>query len=144
MVKPVSLPDGTVCSISTCSTRAPRGPCLRACSNRCTASASPSADASTRPSGRFRTQPWMFSRPATACVKYRKPTPCTRPLIIYRRALRMREDSKAEGQKDRRQECTVEGRRQKYELRLIFAKAARTANENEEKTRRIVRPYCPA
>jgi hypothetical protein len=28
-----------------------------------------SAVTSTRPSGRLRAQPWMFSRPAAACVK---------------------------------------------------------------------------
>src|SRR5262249_28953652 len=48
---------GTSSCTSTSSTRAPGGPWRTARSKRSTASASPSASASTRPSGRFRTQP---------------------------------------------------------------------------------------
>src|SRR5688572_11188911 len=52
-----------------------------------TASESPSTMASTRPSGRFLTQPIAPSRRAVSCVNQRKPTPCTRPLTTNRRAI---------------------------------------------------------
>src|SRR4029079_846441 len=62
MLKPVSRPVGIMSSTSTRSTRACGGPCLRLRSNRSSASASPSAETSTRPSGVFLTQPRMPSR----------------------------------------------------------------------------------
>ena len=52
-------------------------------------SSSPSATASTRPSGRLRTTPVSPSRRAMSWVKYRNPTPCTRPLTRNRRATRI-------------------------------------------------------
>src|SRR5262249_11865619 len=91
--KPVSRPVGGSESTSTSATRAPRGPWRSARSKRSSASASPSACASTRPSGRLRTQPWTPSRSAASCAKKRKPTPWTRPLIRKRRATRTRDDT---------------------------------------------------
>jgi CheY-like chemotaxis protein len=49
---------------------------------------------STLPSGALRTQPCTLSRMAAECVKYRKPTPWTRPRIKYRRATRMRKNER--------------------------------------------------
>src|SRR5205823_6327555 len=43
IMKPVSRPPGMMCSTSTCSTRAPGGPCRMDRSNRVIASDSPSA-----------------------------------------------------------------------------------------------------
>src|SRR5262249_61265473 len=54
---PVSRPVGVTTSTSTSSTRAAGGPWRSERSNRSSASSSPSAAASTRPSGRFLTQP---------------------------------------------------------------------------------------
>src|SRR5581483_6546737 len=68
-LKPVSRPVGIVSSTSTSSTRAPGGPWRTACSKRSIASASPSASASTRPSGRLRTQPWSPSRRPVSYAK---------------------------------------------------------------------------
>src|SRR5262249_17450442 len=99
---PVSRPVGGSESTSTTSTRAPRGPRRSARSKRSRASASPSAWASTRPSGRLRTHPCTPSRSAASCVKKRNPTPCTRPLIRNLRAVRIADDTGDEGWKERR------------------------------------------
>src|SRR3954469_8847755 len=89
---PVSRPVGTTASTSIVSTRAAGGPCRSARSKRSSASASPSACTSTRPSGRLRTQPCTPSRAAADSVNQRKPTPCTRPEIRKRRATRTGND----------------------------------------------------
>src|SRR5581483_2459960 len=89
MLNPVVRHVGGASSTRMSVTCACGGPCPIFRSNRSTASASPSAKISTRPSGRFRTHPCSPSRAAASSAKNRKPTPWTRPLITYRRAIRM-------------------------------------------------------
>src|SRR5262249_36154606 len=89
IAKPVRLPVGSSSITVTCCTRPPGGPVRSARSTRVTASSSPSTNASTRPSSRFITHPATPSRIAASCTNQRKPTPCTRPLMTNRRAMRM-------------------------------------------------------
>src|SRR6185503_854453 len=99
--KPVSRPAGSRSSTSTWSTRAPGGPWRSARSKRSIASASPSASASTRRSGRLRTQPCTPSRSAVSRAKYLNPTAWTRPVIRNRLATRTGDDNR-EGDRARR------------------------------------------
>src|SRR6185503_3762759 len=74
-VKLPPRPYGVSSLVSTTSTRAIAGPRASFNAKRSRASASPSASTSTRPSGRFRTQPDIPSTSAASWVKYRNPTP---------------------------------------------------------------------
>ena len=85
-------PLGSSASTCTSSTCAPGGPRRIARSTRVTASVSPSTQASTRPSGRLVTHPVTPSRTAASRVKYRKPTPWTRPVTRNRRPTRIGTD----------------------------------------------------
>jgi hypothetical protein len=79
-------------------TRAPRAGGLARELTRAIAAPGP---LSTRPSGRLRTQLPIPARVAQASAKKRNPTPCTRPLITKRLAMRdmecSRKDSPHEG-----------------------------------------------
>src|SRR5262249_39227930 len=106
---PVSRPVGASASTSTSSTRAPGGPWRSARSKRSSASASPSACASTRPSSRLRIQPWIPSRAAVSRANQRKPTPWTWPVIKNLRARRTGDDSEVAGKAARRKAGRREG-----------------------------------
>src|SRR5690606_42061417 len=73
-------PWGALSCIATPLTSALVGPCSNQRAKALTAGSSPSSQASTRPSGRLRTQPCTPSAAACSTVLWRYHTPCTLPL----------------------------------------------------------------
>jgi len=87
MKNPPSYCDSGVAASSRISaTLEKRGPRSSTARNCACCSGVPMANTSTRPSRRFLTKPLMHSSSAAACVKKRKPTPCTIPATKYRLA----------------------------------------------------------
>ncbi len=75
---------GSARSSSMLTTSAMRGPRRQRRSSSSTAAVSPATSASIEPSIRLRTQPETPSSRAFSTIHTRKPTPCTRPLMIRR------------------------------------------------------------